>query len=138
MDATKPYCVRIPGMPDWYVDPVAMRRELLRHSHSALWAIAAKVNSLQRELRDTQDTQLPADLEPSADAAAAQQLFASSQEALVCSLRLQIAEHEAQLAAVAFKAFGLDPIDPQTGVGYTEAVALAVLHDFMEYAEKKD
>lgn len=44
---------------------------------------------------------------------------------------------EGRMADAAFQAFGLSPVNPETGSGYTEAEVLSLLNAFIDFEQKK-
>jgi hypothetical protein len=99
-------------------DPVQVWRDLLAASDGAVWKWAARARDLQAQLAAADRA------DPAQDAAADR-------------AAVDLAQTEGRLVAAAYHAFGLPPVDRQTGRGVTEAEAAGVLKAFLGYAEKK-
>lgn len=108
MTPQRAFGFKLEAYGDRWADPVQLRRDLLRASAGRLWEWAASARAIQ----DAGDT---------------------SPEAAV-----KLADLEGHLVAAAYMAFGLPPVDPNSGTGVTETEMAAVLKSFLEYAEGKE
>ncbi len=122
-----PYKYSIPRFEgESFADPVKVRRLLLSHSDGRFWSWVADAARNQKEMAEAR--QATGD-DPEAMARI---------EAALAIHRSAIAELEGKIASAAYVAFGVPPMDTDTGDGVTEGEVLQVVRDFLEYAEKKD
>lgn len=119
-DPTDIYPVHLPGVEGArYLDPLAVRRDLLVATSGRCWEWARQARQLADDLAALGDA--------ATDEAAAQRAEWSARQA----------ELEGPLAGAAVRAFGLAPLDPETGFGFTETTALGLLYDYLGWLEGK-
>ncbi len=114
------YTVDIPGHGDAHFDPLAIRRQLLLHTHGRCWEYADDAHKITATLAAISDTD-------QSDKAKAER----------AELSLRLADIEGKLADAAFAAFPFRPVDPNTGEGVTESAALLVLGHYLRYVAAK-
>ena len=113
MRETRTFCYELAGYGSRYADPIQIRRDLLIASGGQVWQWAAEARALQ----DQMSVALEGD-----------------QRAI---LAVRLAETEGRLAAAAYQAFDLPPVNPNTGAGVPEEEMAAILKGFLGYAEGK-
>lgn len=119
-DQREIYRFDLPGDGPRYADPMAVRRRLLAASDGRLWEWARRAREHQLALAAAGDA-------PGEEA-----------DARRAESSARLAECEGAMADAAYQAFdGFAPIDPTTGFGTPEAVALGVLRGFLEWLEQK-
>jgi hypothetical protein len=117
---TEIFAFILPNVGQRYADPLAIRRRLLTASEGRLFEWVQAARSYQKLLTELGDKE-----GPEADSQRADWSFRQ-------------AELEGWLAEAAFASFeGFAPVDPATGSGVTEVVALEVLNAYIEWIEQK-
>lgn len=102
-----------------FVDPLKLRRKLLSATSGRCWEWAKRVKEYESQLAKIKDQ------------------AGETPEAQRAEWSKDMAELEGRLAEAAMTAFGLNPVDPETGLGVTEMTALELLNDFLGWLEKK-
>jgi len=119
-EQTEIYQYVVPGTGDAvYVDPLAVRRELMLATEGRAVEWAKRLQEIDALL---QAESAPADDEGKALIAAA----------VVEQVKLQF-----HLKEAAFAAFLITPIDAESGMGCTEATAIQMVLDFLGWCEEK-
>lgn len=114
------YGFELPGVEGRrYLDPLAVRRDLLVGTSGRCWEWARDAKQLEADLAAVGDAP--------GDGPAAQRAEWSA----------RLADLEGRLAPAAMRAFSLEPVDPETGFGFTELTALELLYDFLGWIEGK-
>lgn len=104
-----------------YADPIQIDQALTRHGGQEWMRLLALVDSLRRPVT-------PA-------IAAAKSLTGDVEEGAKLH-REQFNAALADLVGIVRKSFGLPGLDPETGKGVTDAEAVGVLVDYLEFAEQ--
>lgn len=113
------YNWQAPGLGEFWSDPLVIRRGLLLATSGRAWEWASQARELELALDGCQDAD--------GDTAAAQRAEWS----------MRLADLEGKLAHAAYHAFGLPPIDRETGQGVGESVVLGLVQDFLAWCEQK-
>lgn len=152
------------GDNELYADPLKVRRVLLNQTAGKCWGIVQEVRKLQEVIAKCREeiTALNDDLSVTPTTEEESKLSGEIEKSLqenktpttpfenyprkmkvfgyenqVAGLCQRLATLEELLAAASMHAFGLNPIDIETGEGVTEMEAIEVLIAFLEYAEGK-
>lgn len=113
------YKADIPNVGEIHYDPLVLRRRLLAATRGRCWELAKAAKDFEAQVRQAGDGD--------SEAAIATRAEFSTHLAVV----------EEQLASAGMQAFGLTPIDADTGHGHTELAALRLLYTFLEWLEGK-
>lgn len=117
----------IAGYAESFIDPVAVRRSLLRETDGTFWECVGHAHDLEQAASEYSLIERPT------EAAELAQHDARGRH-----IQVQLATKEDTILKAAYAVFGWPTIDPQTGEGVPEVEALRVIKEFLEYAEKKD
>lgn len=114
------YEAEIPGHGPVKYDPLAVRRRLLQSTSGRCWEMFRDARNIELDLQNSD----PKDESEVAVATRAE-------------LSVRLATLEGGIADAGYEAFGLSPIDSETGGGSTEAAVLDITKKYLEWVETK-
>ena len=117
------YQFSLPQYGEFFVDPLAARRELMQASGNKIWKWINRCRDIRREYIASQN--------------ANPEGVTEEQAAYLDAILAELMDLEGRIAGATFAAFRLPSLDQKDGTGLVEAEALKLVSDFAGWLEKK-